>query len=587
MEGRSPGPTRTRLLFLLPSLLLFALTLVLATRPAPAGALQEGERQRRVVRAYFDDRQMVTAAAAWVAPWDVNVEAGYLVAEVGDVEAAALEAIGFRLEVDAERTRRLSRPNVRLPGQTSGIPGHPCYRTVEETYATGAQLAQDYPGLVTWTDVGNSWEKANVPGAGYDLFVLRLTNHAVAGPKPKLFVMSSVHAREYTPAEMNTRFAEYLAENYGVHPDVTWLLDHHEVHLLLQANPDGRKQAEAGAYWRKNTNQAYCGTDSPFRGADLNRNYPFQWGCCGGSSSYQCNELYRGEAAASEPETQAVRDYVRAEFADRRQEPLTAAAPVTTTGIFLDLHSYGGDVLWPWGFTDAVAPNGTALQTLGRKLAYFNDYTPRQAIEFYPTDGTTDGFAYGELGLAAFAFEMGTRFFESCGTFEGIVYPDNLSALLYAAKAARTPYQIPAGPDALEATVSPAQVTAGEPATLTVRLDDGRFSDRNGTEPAQAVAAAAYHVGAHPWVTETAILAGSMLPADGAFDQPAEWATATVDTSSLLPGRHLIYVRGRDTIGNWGAVSAAFLEVAPAPGTWRDAFFPVLQREGGIGRHTQ
>jgi hypothetical protein len=36
-----------------------------------------------------------------------------------------------------------------------------------------------------------------------------------------------------------------------IDPNITWLLDHHEIHLLLHANPDGRKQAESGKYWRK------------------------------------------------------------------------------------------------------------------------------------------------------------------------------------------------------------------------------------------------------------------------------------------------------------------------------------------------
>ncbi len=58
--------------------------------------------------------------------------------------------------------------------------------------------------------------------------------------------MSAVHAREYATAELNTRFAEYLIDNYGTNADATWLLDHHEFHFLLQSNPDGRKQAETG-----------------------------------------------------------------------------------------------------------------------------------------------------------------------------------------------------------------------------------------------------------------------------------------------------------------------------------------------------
>ena len=81
-----------------------------------------------------------------------------------------------------------------------------------------------------------------------------------------------------------TRFAEYLVNNYGMDPDATWILDHHEIHLMLQTNPEGRKEAEAGTSWRKNTNENYCGATSSNRGADLNRNFAFQWDCCGGSS---------------------------------------------------------------------------------------------------------------------------------------------------------------------------------------------------------------------------------------------------------------------------------------------------------------
>ena len=98
-------------------------------------------------------------------------------------------------------------------------------------------------------------------------------------------------------------------------------------------------------------------------------------------------------------------------------------------------------MLWPWGFTNNVPPNDTALQTLGRKFAYFNGYTPEQSIDLYPTDGTTDDFAYGDLGLAAFTFEMGTDFFQDCSTFENTIVPANMPALPYAAKSARLPYR--------------------------------------------------------------------------------------------------------------------------------------------------
>ena len=123
---------------------------------------------------------------------------------------------------------------------------------------------------------------------------------------------------------MVTRFAEYLVNNYATNADATWILDHHEIHIMLHTNPDGRKQAETGLSWRKNTNQNYCGVTSTSRGADLNRNFAFQWGCCNGSSGSPCNLTYRGPSPASEPEVQAVQSYMRSIFPDQHADPLTA-----------------------------------------------------------------------------------------------------------------------------------------------------------------------------------------------------------------------------------------------------------------------
>ena len=265
-----------------------------------------------MVRAYYSDPLLPRQLASRLEPWEMHPEQGYLVAEVDRETYEWMQSAGFRLEVDAELTRQMQQPLIPLPGQASGIPAFPCYRTVEETYATAEQIAADYPTLATWEDMGDFWEKV-APGGltGYDLQVLHLSNSAIAGPKPGLFIMSSMHAREYAPAELNLRFAEYLVENYGTDPDVTWVLDYTDIYLLFQANPDGRKQAESGLSWRKNTDNLYCTTNTNSRGADLNRNFSFQWGCCNGSSTIQCSECLprpqRGLRAgdASHPELRA------------------------------------------------------------------------------------------------------------------------------------------------------------------------------------------------------------------------------------------------------------------------------------------
>jgi subtilisin-like proprotein convertase family protein len=537
------------------------------TQQVFAGPLEDGSL---VVRVYFDDLATARQIAITFEPLESNYDKGYLLLAVNKEELERLEASGLQFEVDEALTAYYAPENNLAPAvpgiQT--IPGFSCYRTVEETFATAASLAANYPTLASWSDVGNSWEKTQGLG-GYDMQVLKLTNSAVPGPKPIIFITSAIHAREYTTAELTTRLAEFLVTNYGTDPDATWILDYHEVHFMLQANPDGRKQAETGILWRKNTNQNYCSPTSNSRGADLNRNFPYNWGCCGGSSGSQCSETYRGASAASEPETQAVVNYIQSNFIDNRGSSQNDPAPLDTEGIYLDIHSSGRLLLWPWGHTSTPAPNGTQLQTLGRKLAYFNGHTPEQSIGLYPTDGTTTGFAYGEMGLAAFTYELGTQFFESCTYFENTLLPDNMASLLYALKVVRTPYITPAGPDAINVSLDLGSAAPGVPSgtvvNLSASLNDGRFNNSNGTEPTQNIAAAEYYLDTPPWDGGTAV---AMSASDGNFNSTVERVSAAIDTTSLSQGQHILYVRGQDASGNWGAVGAVFLYIdddAPPP----------------------
>ena len=412
---------------------------------APAQVLADAIPDNNlIVKVFFEDLETAQNIAISFEPLESDYEKGYLVLAVTQDELTQLKEAGLKTEVDQELTDFYAQLGSNQSSLMS-IPGFACYRTVEETFATAQSIAATYPNLATWTDQGDSWELTQGLG-GYDLQVLRLTNSAIPGPKPKIFLTSAIHAREYTTAELTTRLAENLVAGYGTDPDATWILDYHEIHFMLQTNPDGRKQAETGILWRKNTNQNYCSPTSNNRGADLNRNFPYNWGCCGGSSSNQCDTTYRGTGPASEPETQAVVNYIQANFVDNRGPGDNALAPLDTEGIYLDIHSSGRLLLWPWGHTSNPAPNGTQLQTLGRKLAYFNGHTPQQSIGLYPTDGTTTSFAYGEMGLAAFTYELGTQFFESCSYFENTLVPDNMPSLMYALKVVRTPYITPCWP---------------------------------------------------------------------------------------------------------------------------------------------
>ncbi len=523
--------------------------------PAMAAGVPAGEGPW-VVRVPFTQRAEVDRLAAEFEPWSVRYDVGEMVVDVDRAGFARLLEMGLRPEVDPALTAEWNRPRQALPGQTAGIPGFPCYRTVEETYDAAQALVTAYPTLATWIDIGDTWDKVRAGGApGYDLMLLRLTSAALPGPKPKLLMTAAIHAREYTTAELVTRFAEQLAAGYGSDADATWMLDHHELHVVLQANPDGRKRAEGGASWRKNTDSDFCATASQ-QGIDLNRNFPYNWGCCGGSSASPCAETYRGPGAASEPEAAAVRDYMLAHFPDYG-DPQSGPIPSDAAGLFLDIHSSGQLVMWPWGYTAAPSFNATQLQTLGRKFAFFNGHTPFQANNLYTTDGTTRDFGYGQLGVASYTFELGTAFFQDCASFAANVLPGNLNALRYALRVARAPYQLPAGPDALSMATLPAgSVNIGQSLQVSATLDDTRFA---AGEPSQTIAAAEVYLDTPPWAPGAT---PTMLAAtDGAFDEAVEPAQATLATSGWTIGRHTLFVRGRDAAGNWGPVSAVFIDV--------------------------
>ncbi|MEM8808872.1 MAG: M14 family zinc carboxypeptidase [Cyanobacteria bacterium P01_G01_bin.38] len=461
----------------------------------------------------------------------------------------------------------------------STIPGYTSYRTVEKTFSDLASLTADNPELASWVDIGDSYDKTTPGGSeGYDIPVLQLTNKATDSPdyeKPILYMQGAIHAREYTTTELVTRFAEDLVAGYGTDPEATWLLDYTEIHIAPILNPDGRKFAEQGYSWRKNTNpNPPPGEDPapfPTYGVDLNRNYDEKWGQVeGGSSGNPGSNVYRGESPFSEPESQAARDYLLDLFPEQAPDGSDDAS-----GVYLDVHSFGNLVLHPYGTTTDQPPNYTGLRNLGLKMGYFTGldgeaYDVQQAIGLYATDGTTEGWVYDTFGIAAYTIELGTEFFEQSDYFEETIVPEFTPALYYAAKSAYQPYQTSAAPDAIGLDLDLPTVVAGQTVTLTAtadatRYDDGNLSSEGLTEGLElpdftTVGGARYSFDAPSWVDGTELF--EMTAADGDFDSTVEDLVATIDTTSLEPGRHTLFVESLSAEGTYGVPTAIFLDVA-------------------------
>ena len=513
-------------------------SLVLAARwfQSVSAASQPGWQ---VVRIAYRDRADLDRLASQLDVWEVQPESNTLVARISPAEYDELLSQGYSVTVDSFHSQQILAP-----------PAYPCYRTVSQLYADEDLFASTYPTLTEIITIGASYE-------GHPLRVLKLTNrnHVVSG-KPRFFLMANIHGREFITPEAAMQFVRLLLEGYGHDPDATWLLDWREIYALVTANPDGHAHNETDfIYWRKNANpenQGVCALDyqGDGYGTDLNRNSSFGWGGAG-SSSYVCNQTYRGAAPMSDLETQVIQDYVASLFPDQRGPLTTDAAPLTTTGILISLHSYGNLVLWPWGYTYDAAPNSAQLAQLGQKLASYSHYNPQPASGLYLASGTTDDWSYGTLGIASYTFEMGDTFLPSCSDYDALIQP-NLSALLYAARIARAPYQLSNGPDAVGPTIN---TVAGTGTLVSVAYLTATL-----TSPSRVISAAQAYVDTPPWAGGAPL---SMSAVDGKFNQTTEVVGTALDTSGLTEGRHLVFVRGQDAAGNWGPASAAFLDLEP------------------------
>ncbi|NJN67287.1 MAG: hypothetical protein HC884_11530 [Chloroflexaceae bacterium] len=405
-----------------------------------------------------------------------------------------------------------------------------------------------------------------------------MTNQGIPGPKPVFFLVAAIHPREIVSAEIATRFVASLLANYGADPDVTWILDAHEVVVVPIANPDGHKLAEQGYMQRKNANTSYGGdcADPPEAGnhfgVDLNRNFAFQWGTVAKPTIGVCDQTFPGPTPASEPETRSLQALVESLYPGHTAPVVGEPVGEDTSGVLISLHSYAEKVLWPWGYTSDPPTDGPALQQLGERLAQFNGYTPQQAVRFYPTSGTIEDWAYGTLGVASYTIEIGPPpdRLNYCSGFmpphecldiaNGVgFWGENAPALQYAARVARSPYGQPGGPQVRSVAV----VSDTWPLLLTATLDGGQ----------QPVLAAEAYIGKAPWDGGTPL---ALEPLDGAFDSPLEqaqlvvpWhgAPATAGTDQWVAGGGrepqnepvLALVRGQNAAGTWGPMHAAWL----------------------------
>src|SRR6476620_236553 len=114
-----------------------------------------------------------------------------------------------------------------------------CDSTYPQIEAALQNTATQYPQLATLVDGGLGWDHTR------HLWALKLGSTRLPGPKPTLFLLGGQHPRDIATSQVLLRLVTYLTQNFGVDPDVTWLLDNRTILILPEANPDGYYQVYA------------------------------------------------------------------------------------------------------------------------------------------------------------------------------------------------------------------------------------------------------------------------------------------------------------------------------------------------------
>jgi hypothetical protein len=254
------------------------------------------------------------------------------------------------------------------------------------------QVVADHPDLALLEDIGDSYEKT-VGRGGYDIWALKISDNVqLEENEPEVFYMANTHAREIITPEIILYFMHYLIDNYGKDGYVTYLVNNRQIWLCPTINPDGHEYVFSGSspsnygdpmWWRKNKrdNNSNGVFDPSGDGVDLNRNFGYKWGYDdSGSSPLPSSQTYRGTAAFSEPESQAIRDFVtRHKFI-----------------INLSFHSYSQLWLYPWGYISQLTPDNDVFVALAESCVAYNHYKPEPGFGLYTTNGSTDDWFYGE-----------------------------------------------------------------------------------------------------------------------------------------------------------------------------------------------
>lgn len=382
------------------------------TQPLAAQAVRAGQAQKRldghkIVRVTTTSREQVEQVVAMTGDvWSHGYGVGTFDVRVPPNGLATLDRLGVRYQIlipdvqaaiDAERTE-IEQRELLLDDEWFET-----YHNFKQIHAHLDELAAAYPDLAqTFIVPGQTHEGRPFKG-------IRITGPGSTTKRPAVLFTGNQHAREWVSPATAVYIAHHLLEDYALDKSVRKLVNGVEFLIIPVVNADGYVYTwTTYRLWRKNRRDNGGGV----YGVDLNRNWSYKWGGQGSSGDPR-SDLYRGPSPFSEPETQAIRNFILA-------NPRIKA--------HIDFHSYGQLVLSPWAYTRDPPPDDALFDALNLSMADAIEgvhglrYTVGSwYTKLYPSSGVFPDWAYGERGILSWTVEL-----RDTGRFGFILPPEQI-----------------------------------------------------------------------------------------------------------------------------------------------------------------
>ncbi|NBM19162.1 M14 family metallopeptidase [Streptomyces sp. GC420] len=411
-SGSGSGRRRTATLSVLLTLALGVTATVAGAEAVPPSAAARATAADEDIEQYeihMESNRVTRTALARTGVTIDETDGHTVVVSADPAQAKKLRALGYELE-------QLGT----VPDRSGGAAVEPLdFPSADSRYHNYAEMTSEINSLVSANPAIASQRVIGTSYQGRNIVAIKISdNVGTDEAEPEVLFTHHQHAREHLTVEMALYLLKELTSDYGTDSRVTSMVNSREIWIVPDLNPDGGEYDIAtGSYrsWRKNRQP---NSGSSYVGTDLNRNWAYRWGCCGGSSGSTSSETYRGPAAESAPEVKVVADFVRSRVVGGTQQIRAA----------IDFHTYSELVLWPFGYTYSDTTTGmtaddrNAFATVGRAMAASNGYTPEQSSDLYITDGSIDDWLWGAQKIFGYTFEM----YPSSSSGGGFYPPDEV-----------------------------------------------------------------------------------------------------------------------------------------------------------------